>query len=51
MSKHGRTKLVPLTTEPENQVLEIIEESSLPEQNEEPVLSELNMEIECPRTK
>ena len=49
MSKHSRTKLVPLKTEPENQVLETIEESSLPQQKEELVLSLLNMEIECPR--
>ena len=41
-----RTKLVP----PEkNQALETIEESSIPEQIEEPELSELEMEIESPR--
>ena len=34
--------------EPETQVLEVIEES-LQEQKEESVLSELDMEIECPR--
>jgi hypothetical protein len=45
MSSHGRTKLVPPKTEPEKQVLE----SSLLEQKEEPVLPELDMEIECPR--
>ena len=49
MPKHSRTKLVPPKTEPENQVLETIEESSLAEQKEEPVLPELDMEIECPR--
>ena len=49
MSRQSRTKLVPPKTEPENQVLETIEESSLPEQKEEPVLTELDMEIECPR--
>jgi Zn finger protein HypA/HybF involved in hydrogenase expression len=50
VSKHGRTKLVPPKTEPEkNQVLETIEESSLSEQKEEPVLTELDTEIQCPR--
>lgn len=49
MSKHGRTKLVPLKTRPENQALETLEESSPSEQKEEPMLSELDMEIECPR--
>ena len=48
MSRQSRTKLVPPKTEPD-QVLETIEESSLPEQKEEPMLSELDMEIECPR--
>jgi hypothetical protein len=47
--RQSRTKLVPPKTEPENQLLKTIEESSLPEQKEEPVLSELDMEIECPR--
>lgn len=49
MSKHSRTKLVPPKMEPENQGLETIEESRPSEQKEEPVLSELDMEIECPR--
>ena len=50
MSKHGRTKLVPPKTEPgKNQALEIIEESNLSEQKEEPVITELDNEIECPR--
>ena len=49
MSRHGRTKLVPPKPEPENQVLETLEESNPPEQKEEPPLSELDMEIECPR--
>jgi hypothetical protein len=49
MSRHGRTKLVPPTPEPENQALEAIEESNLPEQKEEPMISELDNEIECPR--
>ena len=30
MSKHSRTKLVPPKMEPENQVLETIEESNVP---------------------
>jgi hypothetical protein len=49
MSKHGRTKLVPPKTEPENQVLEILEEPNPPEQKEEPELTELEREIQCPR--
>ena len=50
MSRQSRTKLVPPKTEPErNQVLETLEESSLPEQKEEPVIAELDNEIECPR--
>lgn len=48
MSKHSRTKLVPPKTKPEHQFLETIEESSLPEQKEEPV-TVLDNEIECPR--
>jgi hypothetical protein len=49
MSRQSRTKLVPPKTEPENQAIEILEESGVPEQKEEPVLSELDMEIQCPR--
>jgi hypothetical protein len=49
MSRHGRTKLVIPKMEPETQVLEVIEESTPQEQKEEPVLPELDMEIECPR--
>jgi hypothetical protein len=49
MSKHGRTKLVPPKPEPKNQVLETVEESSVPKQKEEPVITELDNEIECPR--
>jgi len=49
MSRQTRTKLVPPKTEPENQAVEILEESGVPEQKEEPVLSELDMEIQCPR--
>jgi len=49
MSKHGRTKLAPPDTRPENQALETVKESNLPEQKDEPVLTELDNEIECPR--
>jgi hypothetical protein len=49
MPRQSHTKLVPPKTEPKNQVLEPIEESSLQEQKEESVLSELDMEMECPR--
>jgi len=42
MSKHSRTKLVPQSvpqsvSPPEKQSLEVIEETSIPEQNEDPV--------------
>jgi Zn finger protein HypA/HybF involved in hydrogenase expression len=49
MSRQSRTKLVPPKTELENQALETLEESSLPEQKEELVITELDNEIECPR--
>jgi len=51
MSKRSRAKLVPQITRPtENQGLGALEEPSLPlEQKEEPVLMELDNEIECPR--
>jgi len=48
MSKHERTKLVPLKTRSEEQTLESLEEVNPPEQREEPV-SELDLEIQCPR--
>ena len=35
---------LPPDTRPENQALETVEESSLPEQKDEPVLTELDME-------
>jgi hypothetical protein len=35
--------------EPENQVLETIEESNVLEQKEEPTLPEIDIETECPR--
>ena len=49
MSKHSRTKLVPPKAEPEKQALETLEEPSVLEQKEEPMLTELDNEIECPR--
>ena len=50
MLRHGRTKLVPPKPEPEkNQALETIEESNQSEQTQEPALTELDNEIECPR--
>lgn len=48
MPKHSRTKLVPLKTEPENQVLQILEELNPSEQKVEPVITELDTEIQCP---
>ena len=47
MSRQSRAKLVPPKMEPANQALKTIEESSVPEQKEEPVLSEIDTEIEC----
>jgi hypothetical protein len=49
MPRQSRAKLVPPKTEPEKQVLETLEEASIPEQKEQPVLTELDNEIECPR--
>jgi hypothetical protein len=50
MSKHSRTKLVPQSmSPPEKQGLEVIAEYNPPEQKEEPVLTELDVEIQCPR--
>jgi hypothetical protein len=46
MSRQSRTKLVPPE---EYQALKTLEESSVPEQKEESALSELDMEIQCPR--
>jgi hypothetical protein len=48
MPKHSRTKLVLPKLEPDNEALALVE-SSLIEQNEEPALTELDNEIECPR--
>jgi hypothetical protein len=49
MSRHGRTKLVPPKPETKHQAPETLEESNPPEQKEEPELTELDTEIECPR--
>ena len=49
MPRQSRTKLVPPKTEPEKQVLDTLEEVSLPEQEKELSLTELDNEIECPR--
>jgi len=49
MSRYGCIKLVPPKIRPENQVLETIEGSSVPEQKEDAVIAELDNEIECPR--
>jgi hypothetical protein len=48
MPRHGRTKLVPLNTEPAKQALDALE-ASLAEQKEEPLLTELDDKIECPK--
>jgi hypothetical protein len=45
MPRNGRTNLAP----PENQALQAIEESSPTEPSEEPEVTELDNEIECPR--
>lgn len=49
MSKHARTKLASQRPMAEKQTLEQKEEPSLEEQEENPMLSELDTEIECPR--
>ena len=50
MTKHGRTKLVSQSMSPSEKLsLEVIEKSSILELKEEPILTELNNEIECPR--
>ena len=48
MSRHSRTKLIPPGANPDS-ILETVVESSPPEQKEEPVLTELDNEMECPR--
>ena len=49
MSKHVRTKLATRSVIPEKQTLETKEEPRLEQQEENPMLSELDTEIECPR--
>lgn len=49
MSKHAHTKLASQRPFPERQTLETKGEPSLEQQEENPVLSELDTEIECPR--
>jgi phage FluMu protein Com len=49
MSKHVRTKLATRSVVPEKQMLETKEEPRLEQQEENPMLSELDTEIECPR--
>jgi phage FluMu protein Com len=48
MPRQSRAKLVPPNTEREKQV-EMLEEASELEHKEEPALTELDLEIECPR--
>jgi hypothetical protein len=48
MARHSRTKLVPPNMK-SNQAVGITEESSVPEQKEEPMLPELELDLECPR--
>jgi hypothetical protein len=49
MPRHSRTKLVSPDTKSENQVLETLEKLRTKEKSEEPVITELDNEIECPR--
>ena len=49
MSKHARTRLASQRPMPGKQTLEAKEEPSPEQQEEEPTLSELDTEIECPR--
>ena len=49
MSKHVRTKLATRSVIPEKRMLETKEEPRLEQQEENPMLSELDTEIECPR--
>lgn len=49
MSKHARTRLASQRSMPGKQTLEAKEEPSPEQQEEEPTLSELDTEIECPR--
>ena len=47
MAKHSSTKLVSPKTKPKDAILEALGDSS--KQEQEPVLYELDNEIECPR--
>jgi hypothetical protein len=49
MAKHSSTKLVSPKTKSKDAILEALEDPSINEQEQEPVLSELDNEIECPR--
>jgi len=49
MSKHVRTKLATRSVISEKQILETKEEPRLEQQEENPMLYELDTEIECPR--
>jgi late competence protein required for DNA uptake (superfamily II DNA/RNA helicase) len=49
MPKQSRNNLVPPYTRPENQALEMFEKTRTTEKTEEPVLTELDNEIDCPR--
>lgn len=49
MSKHARTKLAPQSTRSADQRVRSKEELRLSEEKENPLLNELDMEIECPR--
>jgi hypothetical protein len=46
MPRQSRTKLVPPKTEPGNQAFDMLEGVSLPEQEKEAILTELDNEIE-----
>lgn len=49
MAKRSDTKLVPPKSKSKDGVLETLGDPSTNEQEQEPVLSELDNEIECPR--
>jgi hypothetical protein len=48
MPRQSRTKLVPPKLDLGNQTLDTLEEPNAVEQEEKPVLTELDNEIECP---
>jgi hypothetical protein len=49
MPRYGRTKLVQPDLKPAKLAQETLNEASLTEQKEEPVPTDLDKEIECPR--